>query len=110
MNARLYAAGLTYSGMGWVISRGRDFSRNLFKITDATSEKIQGIHDSIYMVLIAAPISLGLYATAAFNLISGPLIGYSIDAYRDLTGLDACCRACRRIYRNHGTYLSTYSK
>lgn len=108
LNTRFYIAGLTYSGLGWLVSKGRDFSRKMFNITGAASEKIQQMHDSLYLAATNIPLSIGLYTAAgetdikkiaagtafsiAFGLFMGPMVGYSIDAYRDLTGLESCER------------------
>jgi len=31
MNAKIMAVGSTYAGLGYLVSKGRDFSRNIFK-------------------------------------------------------------------------------
>lgn len=108
MNTRLYITGLTYLGLGYLTGKGRDFSRKTFNITDKTKERIQFIHDSVYLAAINLPISAGLYFAAgetdlekiaigtgmgiAFGAVMGPGVGYVIDAYRDLTGLKKCER------------------
>src|SRR3989344_4326364 len=49
MNARLFATGLTYlGGMGIAYSKGRDFYRKIFKITDKTRERVQSLNDAAY--------------------------------------------------------------
>ena len=112
LNARLFAAGITYAGLGSLVSRGRDLSRKLFKIKDTTSEKIQTFHDAVYLMgfnVVIAPI---MYTTAGANtqetiegtltamglsIINGPLIGYSIDLARDLTGIKRSERIPKQI-------------
>jgi hypothetical protein len=113
INTRLYITGLTYAGLGWGIGKVRDFSKSLFKITDETKEGIQQIHDSVYMAAVNLPLGFGIYTLAGetdikkmaigtgmgivFGAFMGPWIGYAIDSYRDLTGLEQCER---RAYPN----------
>ena len=101
IDSRLTIASLSYAGLGWVYSRGRDLSRRIFHISDKTSERIQTFHDSAYTLIfnIAAmpPIYLsmgadlkqttvGSISAAAMGVLTGPLMGYSIDIARDLAG------------------------
>ncbi len=118
INARLLAAGLTYAGMGSVFSRGRDLWRMGFGITDKTREKIQGIHDIAYMTALNSAISpifyyisgsrdwkeivIGTAGIAALNLSLGWPAGYTIDLFRDLTGIKKSERIPSRI-RNLGS-------
>lgn len=113
INARLCITGLTYAGLGWVVGRGRDLSRKLFNITNKTRERTQQIHDSLYLATINLPLGVGLYVAAGetdikkiaigtgmgmlFGAFMGPWVGYAIDSFRDLTGLDECQR---RLYPN----------
>ena len=109
MNARLFAAGLTYlGGMGYAYAKGRDLSRKLFKIKDATKEKIQSFHDAVYsgaFNLVVAPaiyfasgvrdpkeIAIGTASAIALGLVNGAPMGYAVDLFRDLTGLKDCER------------------
>jgi len=108
LHSKIYAAASTYAGLGWAVGKGRDFSRKLFGITGETKEYIQQIHDSAYIAAINIPIAAGLYTAAGETdvkkiaigtagavlggFITGPAIGYSIDAFRDLTGLEPCER------------------
>jgi len=117
INARLLA-GLTYAGMGSVFSRGRDLWRMGFGITDKTREKIQGIHDIAYMTALNSAISpifyyisgsrdwkeivIGTAGIAALNLSLGWPAGYTIDLFRDLTGIKKSERIPSRI-RNLGS-------
>jgi hypothetical protein len=117
LNTRIYITGLTYAGLGYVMGKGRDISRNLFNITNKTKEKIQQIHDSVYLASINLPLSVGLYTVAGetdidkivigtgvgmgFGAFMGPWVGYAIDSYRDLTGLEKCeRRAYPQVIRN----------
>ena len=109
MNARIIAAGFTYfGGMGYLYSKGRDLSRKLFNITGKTKEKIQSLHDSAYLGVLnigIAPllylasgsrdtkeIAIGTATAVAFGLTNGAPIGYAVDLFRDLTGLNDCER------------------
>ncbi len=109
MNARLFAAGLTYlGGMGYAYAKGRDLSRKLFKIKDTTKEKIQSFHDAAYLGafnLVAAPaiylivgardpkeIAIGTASAIALGVVNGAPMGYAVDLFRDLTGLKECER------------------
>ena len=108
LNARLFAAGLLYCGMGSVVSKGRDISRNLFRITEKTKGKKQFLHDTLYMgafnlafspifyISIGAQnfeqIAVGTIGGIAYGLASGAILGASIDISRDLTGLEDCER------------------
>jgi len=109
LNARLFAAGLTYfGGMGYFYGKGRDLYRKALHITDKTKERKQTIHDAIYtglFNLIAAPIiyvgagsrdikeiAIGTASAVAFGAINGAPLGYSVDLFRDLTGLKECGR------------------
>lgn len=114
LNARLLAMGLAFSGMASAYSRGRDFSKKLFKITDQTKEKIQGAHDIAYNILcnlVFAPpiyaisqilagedlditkIATGTGIAMGVGAINGAPQGYTLDIFRDLVGLKSCERA-----------------
>lgn len=110
LNARIFAAALTYfGGTGYIYARGRDLSRKIFRIHDNTKEKIQHFHDSAYLGafnLVFAPllylasgarnfkeISIGTATAVAFGLVNGGPMGYVIDMYRDLMGLKECQRS-----------------
>ena len=103
INARLLATGLFYGGEGFLVSKGRDIYRKLVKVNENTKESLQQLHDTIYMgsfCLLTTPafyyaagsrdlkeIVGGTVLSTLFGLTSGGLIGYAIDAYRDLTGI-----------------------
>jgi len=109
INARLFAAGLTYlGGMGYVFAKGRDVYRKLLNITDKSKEKVQTLHDAIYtgsFNSVVAPliyfacgsrdikeIAIGTGCAIGLGAVNGPLLGYSVDVFRDLTGLGNCER------------------
>lgn len=103
VNARLLSACLTYGGMGYLVARGRDWYRTLMKVEDSSKERVQQFHDSLYSALFnlattppfyyaSGARSLGAIVNGTFlgiglGLVSGGLVGYSIDTYRDLTGI-----------------------
>lgn len=112
LNARLFATTITYAGLGSLFSRGRDLSRKLLKIKDTASEKIQWLHDTLYLMGVCTVISPIMYAVAGANLqeilegtitsiglstINGYILGYSIDTIRDLTGIKKSERIPRYI-------------
>ncbi len=108
MNARLLAAGTTYAGFGFLAAKGRDLYRKLFNITDKTPEGRQQVNDCLYIGLCNIIFSPPLYYFSGAHdikqiiggtiigvgvgLLSGGLMGYSIDAYRDLTGIKESSR------------------
>lgn len=108
INARILAAGMGYGGLGSVLSRGRDYSRRIFGISEKSPERLQAIHDTGYLVAFNLVISPIIYALSgetdpwkiatgtalamAIGGLNGPAIGYSIDAFRDLAGLEECER------------------
>ena len=121
LNARLFASGISYLGMGSAISRGRDLSRKLFKIKDTTSEKIQTIHDAGCLMAFNAGVAPIMYTAAGatpqetlygtltamgLSTVIGPVIGYSIDLGRDLTGI----KESKRIPKNISNLSSKVKK
>ena len=107
-NARIFASVVGYLGVASLISRGRDYSRSLFKITDKTSEKIQQVHDGAFIAAFngffcpimytysgetdVKKIIYGTLGAMAVGSIFGGTFGYSIDTFRDLIGLKSCER------------------
>ena len=103
INAKIVGSISAFSGLGSLIAKGRDISRGLFGIDEKTSEKKQGLHDALYNAIInlaIAPltylasgernfkkIAIGTAIAAGTGIVSGWPIGYSIDAFRDLTGI-----------------------
>ena len=103
INARLLGTGLTYAGLGRVFTKGMDLSRKLFKITPETKERVKQAHDAAYAIsynFLMSPlfyyiagvrdikqIALGTVSSMGLALIAGGPMGYSVDAFRDLTGL-----------------------
>jgi len=108
IDSRLTIVGISYTFMGPLFARGRDFSRRLFGITDQTKERTQLIHDVAYAAafnLVVSPIiylsmgadikqaTIGAGTAAVLSIGTGPLMGYAVDVGRDLTGLRDCERA-----------------
>lgn len=104
LNARLIGTGLVYVGLGSLFAKGRDLSRKVFKVTKKSSEKIKQIHDmayaSAYCLVIAPPlyyvsgerdikkIAVGTLMQITGGAAIGGLVGYSVDAFRDLIGIE----------------------
>ena len=101
LEARLKVAQLSYLGMGFIYSKGRDLSRRIFKVNGDSPELKKVVHDSIYQVvfngIMGVPIYLssgasleeaikGVTATSVLSLVSGPISGYGIDLFRNLCG------------------------
>ena len=108
LGSRLSFAGLSYIGLGPAYAKGRDFSRSRFKINNQTKESIQTLHDSAYTIifnlLLTPPVylamgadvrqsAIGGLAAAGMGVFLGPVMGYSVDVGRDLTGLKKCERS-----------------
>ncbi len=107
IDSRFTIAGISYTFMGPMFARGRDFSRKKFGITNESSETKQFVHDTVYtgtFNLILAPLIylsmgsnlkqaiIGGISAAVLSPVMGPVMGYSIDVGRDLTGLKECER------------------
>ncbi len=108
-NARLFSAGLTYlGGAGYFFSKGRDLSKKLFNIGEASGEKLHSLNDAFYngfanlaispLIYLASgsrdlnEIALGTAAAVGFGLVNGAPACYSIDLFKDLTELKDCER------------------
>lgn len=103
LHARILGSALLYAGLGSMYSRGRDFSKRIFKITEETRERVKTFHDAaftaLYTGLLQPPfyyvagsrsikeIAIGTVGAAGLTLLLGPAMGYTVDAYRDLTGI-----------------------
>lgn len=108
LGSRLAAAGLSYGGIALAFSRGRDISRKIFGINDSTRERTQTLHDAVYAAVFNGVTTPPLYmamgadikqaifggiSSAALSVPMGPILGYSVDVARDMTGLKKCERA-----------------
>lgn len=123
LNSKLLAAGLTYTGLGLVVSKGREYSRKLFNITEKTKERYQLLHDAAYIAATNIPISAGIYLASGekdmekivlgsffsvfLGMGMGPFMGGSIDIFRDLTGIEECKR---KFYPDYIKNLGSKSK
>jgi len=113
LNSRVLATTVGYLGLARLYSSGRDFSRRIFNITDQTRERVQAYHDLAYAVTFNFAFSPIMYAAAqrfagedldwkkialgtGMSLLLGAAngipLGYSIDVFRDLTGIEECKR------------------
>lgn len=108
LNARIIGSILCYMGMGSAYGKGRDAWRKLFKITDSTKERVQYVHDMAYAaafnIAVGPPIYLisgvrnikeiiiGTACAAVFGAVNGGPLGYTVDAFRDLSGVKLCER------------------
>lgn len=112
-DSRLLGAAIVYAGLGNLVGKGRDFSKKMFKIDDNTPEKIRKIHDVIYLaatpLLINPPfylavgvrdvkeIAIGTLAGCVLGAVGGIPMGYSIDYFRDLIGVEKSERMPAKI-------------
>jgi hypothetical protein len=108
MDSRVNAAMATYCGVGFLVTKGRELYRNVFRVSQLASEKAQSIHDSLYLAAFSVPYSLVLYTVsgetdwfkiglgtgigAVSSFVVGPAMGYAMDAGADLMGLSECKR------------------
>lgn len=107
IGSRTTVAALSYFGMGLAFARGRDISRRIFKITNDTKERLQVFHDAAYATAFNSVIAPPIYFSMGADLkqaviggvmagglctVMGPIMGYSVDVARDLTGLKECQR------------------
>jgi len=113
LKTRAYAVGLGYLGLAFLLSKGRNSSRKLFKIKETSKESLQWSHDTAYLIGFNAIINPALYyisgsrdlkemiggtlALTVFSAFAGGPIGYTIDVFSDLTGLESCER---KLYPN----------
>jgi hypothetical protein len=110
--ARLAAATLAYTGLATAVTRGRDLSQKLFKITPESSERKQYVHDTGFLIVLNAIIAPVMYKVAGaegseilkgtgaamgLSFVNGYIIGYAIDAFRDLTGIKKSSRIPKKI-------------
>ncbi|MBS3167868.1 hypothetical protein J4216_01970 [Candidatus Woesearchaeota archaeon] len=104
-----YAVATTcFLGLGYLVSAGRRISRRIFNIKEDSSERLQSFHDVAYMSALNIILNPALYAlggetdpekivistgiSTIVGAFTGPFIGYSIDLYEDLTGIQKCER------------------
>lgn len=101
LESRIKIVTIRYCGLGMVYAKGRDLSRKIFKIEKESSETKKIIHDSVFTSAFNFPIATLFYLSSGastgqaliasacnglFGMISGPIMGYNIDVFRDLMG------------------------
>jgi len=103
IHSRILSAAIFYGGVGRLYTKGMDASRKLFGIGPGTSEKLKHTHDAVYAMgygLVTSPlfyyaagvrdfkqIATATAVSMGLSLTMGGPWGYTIDAFRDLTGL-----------------------
>lgn len=107
INARIRSLIVVFLGIGILFAKGRDYSRAIFGLSDTSSEFNQSLHDGLYNVLFSSFVGILIYVGSGASLLQGflatagsvvlsfflgPLSGFSIDLFRDLTGLRASGR------------------
>ncbi|MBT3642408.1 hypothetical protein HN604_01565 [archaeon] len=108
MNAKYLGASITYAGLGFAFSKGRDVWRKKFKISDRSKEKLQAAHDILYTAAFNGAFLPALYyssgerdletlavGTGLGIAVAGAnsyFLGSAIDIGRDLTGIETCDR------------------
>lgn len=112
INARIFASIIGYLGLGSLISRGRDFYRKVFKVKDTISERVQWVHDTVYLTAVNFLIAPAIYSVSeadlkqivygtlscmGLSLVNGYILGGSYDIGRDLTGLKESKRLPEKI-------------
>jgi hypothetical protein len=104
IQARIMGTALTYLGMGSIYAKGMDLSRKLFNVTEKSHLNLKKVHDMAYsgaycfafsplFYYVAGSRDFGEIAIsttigAAMSLVTGGFVGYSIDAYRDFSGIE----------------------
>lgn len=107
-NARLLGAVLVYGGLGTAFAKGRELSRRVFRINETSNERLQVTHDALYNAgfnAVVGPlfylasgsrdpqeIIIGTIVQTAIGFVNGAPMGYSVDTFRDLTGIEECKR------------------
>ncbi len=114
INSRLFGAGITYAGLG-SLTKIRDASKRYLGIVKESKQYVKGLHDIAFagifvvgtkpLVYIASGESdwkkIGLatfLSTLTIGAIAYPL-GYAVDSYRDLTGIESSERLPKFIER-----------
>src|SRR3989344_6798848 len=103
ITARLLATAMGYAGLGGAYGKGRDAWRKLWKIEDNTSEKVKlscdTVYNTLFNLMLSPPlylvsgeedfkkIAIGTACAVGIGFVNGPFVGYTVDAFRDLSGL-----------------------
>lgn len=119
IKSRVMALGLLYGGYGVFVDYTRKKSREFFNITEKTRGGVQQLHDMLYLATATMITNPFIYLTVgerdlkkiagatllatAFALGGGGLIGYAMDSFKDLAGLEKCERpSYQRLTRRLG--------
>ncbi len=102
-HARLLGVAVSYVGTGSLFSLSRDYFRKLAKVNSETKERVQQAYDLAYTAAFNLAISPPFYYAAGVRdlkqiiagtamsigvgIVIGGSLGYTIDAYRDFTGI-----------------------
>jgi len=114
LNSRLMNTGLVYAGLG-SLTKLRDFSKRLFGISEKSREIVKGMHDVVFAGTLIVGIKPLVYlasgeddwkkialATGLSVLTGGAVaypMGYLVDSYRDLTGVEESNRLPELVKR-----------
>ncbi len=104
INARGLGTLLTFAGLSYVYTRGRELSKKTFRITKQTSEKVKQLHDTLYTigycVALSPPfylaagsrdfkeIAMGTLVSGVSEFILGSPTGYAVDSFKDFAGIE----------------------
>lgn len=104
INARLYGTGLIYLGLASLITKGREYSKNYWKINTEEKKHLLLIHDAFYSMsvgLITSPffywamggknvkeIAIGTAVSACLGLGLGIPSLYAVDAFNDFANIE----------------------
>ncbi len=103
IDSRLINTGLTFAGLGSV-TKIRDYSKRVFKIGKESKEYIKGLHDIVFASAFIVGIKPMVYVLSGetdwkkialatgISVLSGMAMaypmGYLVDSYRQLTGVE----------------------
>jgi hypothetical protein len=103
INSRMINTGLVYTGLG-SLTKLRDFTKKIFGIGRESKEYVKGLHDVLFAGTFIVGIKPLVYlasgetdwkkialATGLSVLVGGAVaypMGYLVDSYRDLTGIE----------------------
>ena len=122
MNSRMINTGLLYMGLG-SLTKLRDFSKRLFKIGRDSKEYVKGIHDVVFAGTFIVGIKPLVYLASGetdwkkialatgISVLTGVAVaypmGYLVDAYRDLAGIEKSGRLPNIIERQSPKFKMT---
>jgi len=113
LDARYLATAITFAGSGWAYNKGRNLWRKRFDITQKSREWAQQKHDMIYGGLYSAALTgpiylatgetdpwklgIGTLCAGAIGAFNGGVVGYTLDLFKDLMGLEDSVRIPKLI-------------